>query len=66
VNQELQQLEQFLERGYETLRPGGRMVIISFHSLEDRIVKAAFRKWNRACLLPAASALAADAAGARK
>jgi len=52
VNQELQQLEQFLERGYETLRPGGRMVIISFHSLEDRIVKAAFRKWNRACLCP--------------
>jgi 16S rRNA (cytosine1402-N4)-methyltransferase len=52
VNQELQQLEQFLERGYETLRPGGRMAIISFHSLEDRIVKAAFRKWNRACLCP--------------
>jgi 16S rRNA (cytosine1402-N4)-methyltransferase len=52
VNQELQQLEQFLENGYETLRPGGRMVIISFHSLEDRIVKAAFRKWNRACLCP--------------
>jgi len=52
VNQELQQLEQFLESGYETLRPGGRMVIISFHSLEDRIVKAAFRKWNRACLCP--------------
>ena len=52
VNQELQQLEQFLESGYETLRPGGRMVIISFHSLEDRIVKAAFRKWNRTCLCP--------------
>ncbi|HYT53995.1 MAG TPA: 16S rRNA (cytosine(1402)-N(4))-methyltransferase RsmH [Verrucomicrobiae bacterium] len=52
VNQELQQLEQFLENGYETLRPGGRMVIISFHSLEDRIVKTAFRKWNRACLCP--------------
>ncbi|HEV8720317.1 MAG TPA: 16S rRNA (cytosine(1402)-N(4))-methyltransferase RsmH [Candidatus Binatia bacterium] len=52
VNEELQQLEQFLENGYETLRPGGRMVIISFHSLEDRIVKAAFRKWNRACLCP--------------
>jgi 16S rRNA (cytosine1402-N4)-methyltransferase len=52
VNQELKQLEQFLENGYETLRPGGRMVIISFHSLEDRIVKAAFRKWNRACICP--------------
>ncbi len=52
VNRELQQLEQFLEHGYETLRPGGRMAIISFHSLEDRVVKTAFRKWNRACLCP--------------
>lgn len=52
VNQELEQLQLFLESGYETLRPGGRMAIISFHSLEDRIVKQAFRKWNRACLCP--------------
>ena len=52
VNQELEQLEQFLQRGYEMLRPGGRMAVISFHSLEDRIVKQAFRKWNRACLCP--------------
>ena len=52
VNQELQQLERFLESGYETLRPAGRMAIISFHSLEDRMVKTAFRKWNRACLCP--------------
>lgn len=52
VNQELQQLERFLERGYELLNPGGRMGIISFHSLEDRLVKNAFRKWDRACLCP--------------
>lgn len=52
VNQELEQLERFLERGYEMLRPGGRMAIISFHSLEDRMVKQAFRKWTRACLCP--------------
>jgi len=52
VNQELQHLERFLESGYETLRPAGRMAIISFHSLEDRMVKTAFRKWNRACLCP--------------
>jgi 16S rRNA (cytosine1402-N4)-methyltransferase len=52
VNHELQQLEQFLERGYELLNPGGRMAIISFHSLEDRLVKNAFRKWDRACLCP--------------
>src|SRR3990172_8906278 len=52
VNQELAHLERFLERGYELLEPNGRMVIISFHSLEDRLVKTAFRKWSRACLCP--------------
>lgn len=52
VNQELRHLERFLETGYETLRPTGRMAVISFHSLEDRMVKTAFRKWNRACLCP--------------
>ena len=52
VNQELQQLQQFLENGYELLKPGGRMAIISFHSLEDRLVKSAFRKWDRECLCP--------------
>ena len=52
VNQELHQLERFLENGYETLWPAGRMAIISFHSLEDRLVKNAFRKWSRACLCP--------------
>ena len=52
VNQELRELERFLERGFETLRPEGRMAIIAFHSLEDRLVKAAFRKWSSACLCP--------------
>lgn len=52
VNQELQHLERFLENGYETLQPAGRMAIISFHSLEDRMVKTAFRKWNRGCVCP--------------
>jgi len=52
VNQELDQLEHFLADGFEVLRPGGRMVIISFHSLEDRLVKNAFRRWSRACLCP--------------
>jgi len=50
VNRELDCLQAFLADGYELLRPGGRMVIISFHSLEDRLVKSAFRKWSRACL----------------
>lgn len=43
VNQELQSLEQFLERVPNWLKPGGRIGIISFHSLEDRIVKHSFR-----------------------
>ena len=52
VNQELRHLGLFLADGYELLEPNGRMVIISFHSLEDRLVKAAFRKWGRSCLCP--------------
>jgi 16S rRNA (cytosine1402-N4)-methyltransferase len=52
VNQELEQLERFLADGYETLRPKGRLAIISFHSLEDRLVKTAFRKWSRDCICP--------------
>jgi 16S rRNA (cytosine1402-N4)-methyltransferase len=52
VNQELAQLERFLEYGYETLLPAGRLAIISFHSLEDRLVKTAFRKWSRDCIFP--------------
>ena len=52
VNQELQHLESFMESGFEILRPAGRMAVISFHSLEDRIVKQAFRKWSRTCLCP--------------
>ena len=52
VNEELQQLESFMETGFEILRQGARMAVISFHSLEDRIVKRAFRKWSRACICP--------------
>jgi len=52
VNEELERLDRFLENGYELLKKNGRMVIISFHSLEDRLVKTAFRKWSRDCLCP--------------
>jgi 16S rRNA (cytosine1402-N4)-methyltransferase len=52
VNSELQQLETFLEDGFELLGRSGRMVIISFHSLEDRLVKNAFRKWSASCICP--------------
>jgi 16S rRNA (cytosine1402-N4)-methyltransferase len=44
VNKELQDLEQCLDQSLEMLKVGGRMVIISFHSLEDRIVKRFIRK----------------------
>jgi len=47
VNDELENLRKILEIGWTLLRKGGRMCIISFHSLEDRIVKETFRKLER-------------------
>ena len=44
VNQELKSLETFLEKAKNALKPGGRLAIISFHSLEDRIVKNFFQQ----------------------
>src|SRR6516165_8962762 len=44
VNRELDDLRQLLNSAPQVLKPGGRVVIISFHSLEDRIVKDAFRE----------------------
>lgn len=43
VNRELEDLEELLRSASQVLKPGGRMVVISFHSLEDRRVKDAFR-----------------------
>jgi len=50
VNRELEGLEQFLQEAVPFLKPGGRIVVIAFHSLEDRIVKTAFRKLSGQCI----------------
>ena len=47
VNRELENLEAFLATVLEVLAPGGRLVMLSFHSLEDRPVKRAFQSWQR-------------------
>ena len=47
VNDELGQLDQLLKVAPTLLRPGGRMVVVSFHSLEDGRVKRAFQEWAR-------------------
>ena len=47
VNQEMEELDALLTRAPEMVRPGGRIVIISFHSLEDRKVKNSFRELAR-------------------
>ena len=52
VNQELEELQTFLGEVPARLRAGGRIVIISFHSLEDRIVKRAFRAEAKGCVCP--------------
>lgn len=48
VNDELGVLETFLKESFELLVPGGRLAIITFHSLEDRVVKQTFRTWKDA------------------
>lgn len=52
INQELEELSIVLPQCTALLNPGGRMVVISFHSLEDRIVKRYLREQSRADLLP--------------
>ncbi len=47
VNRELENLEAFLGKVLGVLAPGGRVVVLSFHSLEDRLVKRAFQEWQR-------------------
>ncbi|MBI9034039.1 MAG: 16S rRNA (cytosine(1402)-N(4))-methyltransferase RsmH [Bacteroidales bacterium] len=46
VNEELEVLKQMLEQAVQVLKPGGRLVVMSYHSLEDRLVKNFFRSGN--------------------
>lgn len=52
VNQELEIIDRALEKLMNVLNPGGRLAVITFHSLEDRIVKTAFRRFEKPCTCP--------------
>jgi 16S rRNA (cytosine1402-N4)-methyltransferase len=52
VNEELEALQDGLEVIAQLLKTEGRLVVISYHSLEDRIVKETFREWSRECVCP--------------
>jgi len=52
VNDELEALKLFLENSLPVMKKGGRLVVISYHSLEDRIVKEFFKRESRGCICP--------------
>ncbi|MEO6724919.1 MAG: 16S rRNA (cytosine(1402)-N(4))-methyltransferase RsmH [Blastocatellia bacterium] len=52
VNRELEGLDQFVADAVDLLEPGGRLVVITFHSLEDRIIKQAFKFQSGQCRCP--------------
>ena len=52
VNAELDALKEFIDKAVNYLKPGGRLAIISFHSLEDRIVKQKFKEHCTGCTCP--------------
>ena len=52
VNNEIENLKIFIEKAVELLESGGRLIIISFHSLEDRVVKSHFRQLSLNCICP--------------
>ncbi|MFH1277838.1 MAG: 16S rRNA (cytosine(1402)-N(4))-methyltransferase RsmH [Candidatus Eisenbacteria bacterium] len=52
VNDEIRALEEGLDAAVEALAPGGLIAVLSYHSLEDRVVKSRFRDWARGCVCP--------------
>jgi 16S rRNA (cytosine1402-N4)-methyltransferase len=52
VNRELEVLKTFLAQALDLLKPEGRLCVLSFHSLEDRLVKQQFQAWARTCICP--------------
>jgi 16S rRNA (cytosine1402-N4)-methyltransferase len=52
VNDELGELQRFLEKAVQYLKPSGRIAVMAYHSLEDRIVKEFFRSGEQGCICP--------------
>ncbi len=52
VNNEFEHLSIGLDKAFSVLKPGGRLAVITFHSLEDRIVKQRFAGWCKGCICP--------------
>jgi 16S rRNA (cytosine1402-N4)-methyltransferase len=52
VNKELENLDRFLERVPTMIKKGGRLVVLTYHSLEDRMVKQSMLNWEKGCICP--------------